>query len=192
MIQRQPCLLKLTTCPHHQCKTMAITMILSKSCDLDPLPIILLKACLDVFNKPITDISNASLCPGLFPEDFKCAHVNPVLKKTTLPNQGLNSYRPISYLRFISKILEKVVANRLRSHIYITGLTNALQSAYKQFHSTETALLKVHNDINLNIDNDKVTALTLLDLSAAFDTIDHDILITRLSTWYGISGTALS
>ena len=66
------------------------------------------------------------------------------------------------------------------------------QSAYKQFHSTETALLKVHNDINLKIDNGKVTALTLLDLSAAFDTIDHNILITRLSTWYGISGTALS
>ena len=62
---------------------------------------------------------------------------------------------------------------------------NASQSAYKQFHSTETALLKVHNDINLNIDNGKVTALALLDISAAFDTIDHDILITRLSTWYG-------
>jgi hypothetical protein len=66
------------------------------------------------------------------------------------------------------------------------------QSAYKQFHSTETALLKVHNDINLNIDNGKVTALTLLDLSAAFDTIDHNILITCLPNWYGISGTALS
>ena len=57
---------------------------------------------------------------------------------------------------------------------------------------TETALLKVHNDISLNIDNGKVTALTMLDLSATFDTIDHNILITRLSTWYGISGTALS
>ena len=123
---------------------------------------------------------------------MKCAHVNPVLKKPTLPKEELNSYRPISNLSFISKILEKVVANRLRSHIYKNCLSNVSQSAYKQFHSTETALLKVHNDINLNIDNGKVTALTLLDLSAAFDTIDHNILITRLSTWYGISGTALS
>ena len=154
----------------------------SKCCDLDPLPTVLLKACLDVLIKPITDIINASLCSVLFPEDFKCAHVNPVLKKITLPKEELNSYRPISNLSFISKILEKVVANRLSSHIYINGLTNASQSA----------LLKVHNDINLNIDNGKVTALTLLDLSAAFDTIDHNILITRLSTWYGISGTALS
>ena len=164
----------------------------SKSCDLDPIPTILLKACLDVLIKPITDIINASLCYGFFPDDFKCAHVNPVLKKSTLPKEELNSYRPISNLSFISKILEKVVANRLRSHIYKNGLSNVSQSAYKQFHSTETALLKVHNDINLNIDNGKVTALTLLDLSAAFDTIDHNILITRLSTWYGISGTALS
>ena len=115
-----------------------------------------------------------------------------VLKKPILPKEELNSYRPISNLSFISEILEKVVANRLRSHMYKNGLSNVSQSAYKQFHSTETALSKVHNDINLNIDNGKVTALTLLDLSAAFDTIDHNILITRLSTWYGISGTALS
>ena len=116
-----------------------------------------------------------------------CTCKNPILKKTTLSKEELNSYRPISNLSFISKILEKVVTNRLSSHININGLTNASQSAYKQFHSTETALLKVHNYINLNIDNGKA-ALTLLDLSAAFDTIDHDILITRLSTWYGVSG----
>ena len=106
------------------------------------------------------------------------------LKKTTLPKEELNSYRPISNLSFISKILGKVVANSLSSHIYINGLTNASQFAYKQFHSTETALLKVQNDINLNIDNGKVTALILLDLSATFNTIDHNILITCLSTGY--------
>ena len=87
------------------------------------------------------------------------------------------------------KILEKVVASRLRSHISSNCLSNVSQSAYKEFHS-ETALLKVHNDVTLNIDKGKVTALTLL--SAAFDTIDHAILIKRLSLWYGISGTALS
>ena len=65
------------------------------------------------------------------------------------------------------------------------------QSAYKKFHSTETALLKVHNDISLNINNGNVTALALLDLSVAFDTTDHEALIRCLSTWYGISGTAL-
>ena len=69
---------------------------------------------------------------------------------------------------------------------------NVLQSVYKQFHSIETALLKIHNDFTPNVDKSKVTALTLLGLSATFDTIDHNIFITRLSLWYGISGTALS
>ena len=74
----------------------------NKSCDLDPLPTILLKACLDVLIRPITDIINASLCYGLFPEYFKCAHVNPIRKKTTLSKEELNSYRPNSNLSFIS------------------------------------------------------------------------------------------
>ena len=69
--------------------------------------------------------------------------------------------------------------------------TLRLQSAYKRFHSTETALLKIHNDIICNMDNGKVTALTLLDLSAAFDTIDHAILLERLYGHFGISGTVL-
>ena len=73
----------------------------SKSCYLDPLPIILLKACLDVLIIPITYIINASLCSGLFPENFKCALINPILKKTTLPKEELNRYRPISNLSFI-------------------------------------------------------------------------------------------
>ena len=86
----------------------------NKSCDLDPLPTVLLKACLDTLLKLITDIINASLCSGLFPDDFKHAHVNPLLKKTSLPKEDLNSYRPVSNVSFISKILEKVVSPPLR------------------------------------------------------------------------------
>ena len=108
---------------------------------------------------------------------------NTLLNKSTLPKENLNSYRPISNLSFISKVLEQVESN---------CMSNELQSPYKQFHSTETALLKVHNYVTLNMDKGKVTALTLFDLSVAFDTFDHNILIKHLSTWYGISGTALS
>ena len=85
----------------------------NKSCDLDPLPTVLLKACLDTLLKPITDIINASLCFGLFPDDFKHAHVNPLFKKTSLPKEDLNSYRPVSNISFISKILEKVIASQI-------------------------------------------------------------------------------
>ena len=88
-------------------------------------------------------------------------------------------------------ILEKVVASRLLSHIESNSMSNNLQSAYKKFHSTESVLLKVKNDVLLNMEKGRVTALTLLDLSASFDTIDRLTLISRLSSWYGISGTAL-
>ena len=84
-----------------------------------------------------------------------------------------------------------MVANRLHEHIYKHHLSNDLQSAYKRFNSTETALHKINNDIVNNMDNGKVTALTLLDLSAAFETINHLIILQRLHRYFGISGPAL-
>ena len=84
----------------------------NKSCELDPLPTTLLKVCLDTLLSPITNIVNASLYSGLFPDGFKQAQVNPLLKKSTLPKEKLNSHNiPISNLSFISQELEKVVAN---------------------------------------------------------------------------------
>ena len=104
----------------------------------------------------------------------------------------MKNYRPVSNLSLISKILEKIkiVANRLQAHIKNNHLCNPLQSAYRKHHSTESALLKVHNDIIISMDKGEVTAITLLDLSAAFDTIDYATLTDRLSDWYGISGHA--
>ena len=112
-------------------------------------------------------------------------------KKKPLDKNELKKYRPVSNLSFISKILEKIVAYRLLSHMESNSMSNNLQSAYKKFHSTVSALLKVENDVLLNMEKCRVTALTLLDISAGFDTIDHLTLISRLSSWYGISGTAL-
>ena len=83
------------------------------------------------------------------------------------------------------------MASRLNSHINSSHTSNDYQSAYRKFHSTETALLKIHNDILSSMDDGRVTALTLLDLSAAFDTIDHTILLRRLGNWFGVSGKAL-
>ena len=109
-----------------------------------------------------------------------------------LPVNNLKSYRPVSNVSFISKIIEKVVSNRLQAHINSNKLNNPMQSAYLKSYSTETALLRVHNDISVSLDKGHVTALTLLDLSAAFDTIDHNTLTNRLAEWYGVSGMALA
>ena len=126
---------------------------------------------------------------GVVPPAFKQALVTPLIKKKILCRNEFRNSRPISNLSFLSKILEKIVAKRLNAHIEEQLLSNHVQSAYKRFHSTETALLKIHNDIICNMDNCKVTALTLLDLSAAFDTIDHSTLLERLHGHFGISGT---
>ena len=111
----------------------------------------------------------------------------PLLKKPSLSKDDMTNYRPVSNLNFVSKIIEKVIANLIRSHLERNDLSNQYQSAYKKFHSTETTLLKVI----LNMDEGRVTALTLLDLSAAFDTLDHSSVTNLLSTWYGIDDIAL-
>ena len=163
----------------------------SKSCELDPIPTNILKA-LNILIEPITTIINLSLESGTFPLSFKEAHVTPLLKKSNLPVNNLKKYRPVSNLSFISKIIEKFVSNRLQAHINSNKLNNPMQSAYRKFHSTETALLRAHNDISVFLDKGHVTALTLLDVSAAFDTIDHNTLANRLAEWYGVSGVALA
>ena len=100
--------------------------------------------------------------------------------------------RPVSNLQFISKLTERVVFNQLHSHLVRFGLFPKLQTAYPKSYSTETALLKVHKDLLMNMNNQKVTLLVLLDLSATFDTVDHKILLSHLQSSFGIRGTALA
>ena len=104
----------------------------------------------------------------------------------------MKNYRPVSNLNFISKIIEKIISNCIRSHLDKNNLSNTNRSAYKPLHFTETTLLKIHSDICMNMDSGKTTALVLLDLSAALDTLDHGSIIELLSGWYCISGTALN
>ena len=121
-----------------------------------------------------------SLQSGHFPPSLKTAVLSPPLKKANLDHEVLANYRPISNLKVISKIIEKVVAERVQKYLEANQLTEPLQSAYKPFHSCETALVRVHNDILVATDKRYCVMLLLLHLSAAFDTVDHDILLTRL------------
>ena len=119
---------------------------------------------------------------------MKRAVVRPLLKKSTLDQNDLKNCRPVSNLSYISKLLERVVAVRLNSHMSSNGLHEPLQSAYKAGHSTETALTRVQNDILLGMDQQKVTILVMLDLSAAFDTIDHSVLLQRMKERVSVGG----
>ena len=171
---------------------IAILKSSKASCDLDIIPTFLLKSCLDSLLLPITNIINLALSERIFPDSFKSASVRPLLKKHNLPTEDLSSYRPISNLNFISKVLERIIHSRINNHLQTFPSICPFQSAYRKFHSTETALLRIQNDLLLASNQQKVSALVLLDLSAAFDTIDHQILLTRLSSTFGFSDTALS
>ena len=163
----------------------------TKSCDLDPIPTWMVKLHLDLLLPPITDIINMSLTSGVVPESMRHALVTPLLKKQSLDPENPKNYRPVSNLPFVSKILEKVVAKQLLDHMETNGLHEPLQSAYRCGHSTETALVRVQNDLLRAVDRKQGIILVLLDLSAAFDTIDHDILLSRLRENIGIDGLAL-
>ena len=102
-----------------------------------------------------------------------------------------SSYRPISNLSFISKLIERVVVKRFSAHVSEFNLFPYQQSAYRSFHSTETAVLSVHDTLVRSIDNNQVTLLVLLDLSAAFDTVYHNILLSVLHSRFGVAGVAL-
>jgi len=164
----------------------------TKTCNLDPIPTILLKECLDVLLTIITSIINSSLVNGVVPDSFKVARITPLIKKPNLDPDILSHYRPVSNLPFLSKVLERIVAAQLLDHLNACNLFPKLQSGYRKFHSTETTLLRVQNDLLESIDNGHEALLILLDFSAAFDTIDHDILFQLLHRRFGLSGTVLN
>ena len=123
---------------------------------------------------------------------FKTAIVKPLLKKSSLDQDDLKNYRPVSNLSFLSEFAEKLVLSQISEYLNANQLFRPVQSAYRPNHSTETAVVKIVNDLLLALDDGKVSVLTLLDLSAAFDTIDLNILLHRLEHAFGITGTALS
>jgi hypothetical protein len=162
------------------------------TCSLDPIPTSLFLDCLDILLPTVTHIVNQSLLSATFPTLCKTAIIKPLLKKANLDQNILKNYRPVSNLSFISKLIEKIVLKQLFEYLNGHGLLSPNQSAYRPSHSTETALLKVTNDLLVALDNGDVSVLALLDLSAAFDTVDHEILLKTLKFHFGISGAVLS
>jgi len=168
-----------------------IARLPNKSSPLDYIHTSLLKSCSDVLTPLIVHLVNLSFTEGHFPSQFTRAQVTPLIKKEGLDISDPANYRPISNLNTISKVMERLCLVRLLPHIASTGNFNRLQSAYRKHHSTETALLKIMDDLYRIKDDRRSAVLIGLDLSAAFDTIEHDILLERLKSVFGISGTVL-
>ncbi len=151
----------------------------------NPLPTKLLKELLPVAEEPLLNIINSSLSLGHVPKTFKLAVIKPFIKKPKLDPCELANYRPISNLLFMSIFcLLNFAPSRKKKYIY-----EEFQSGFRPRHCSETSLVKMTNDLRQT--KAASHCLFLLDLSAAFDTIDHDILIDRLQNYTGIQRQAL-
>lgn len=159
---------------------------------LDPFPSKLVMSISTTLLPHLVHLFDCSLSTGIFPKEFKHAFIKPLLKKPSLDPESPSSYRPVSLLPFFSKILERLVSSRILSHMSKFVNSELFQSGFKEYHSTESALLCVTNDLRLSADSGRISLLILLDLSAAFDTLDHNILTKRLDNFIGLKDAVLS
>ena len=158
----------------------SILRIKSKAQGVDNITITLLHKLIDVILPTVTHIFNASIMTGTYPQLWKMALVRP-LPKTKSPTVP-SDFRPISILPCLSKALEHIVHRQLTDYLHTHNLLDENQSGFRKGFSTCTALLKVTEDIREAMDRSELTALVLLDFSKAFDTVDLDLLLTKLKT----------
>ena len=161
----------------------------AKTWGSDPVPSSVLKELIPYIIRQITTIMNVSLREAVFANTWKTAIIKPLLKKVGL-DPITNNYRPVSNLPFMSKLVEKCMLAQFNKHCEDNQLMPDYQSAYRSNYSCETLLVKLVNDILWDFENQNAVALVALDLSAAFNTVDHEVLLDVLSTRCGVSGSA--
>ena len=171
--------------------TQLIKSAPNKTCGLDPIPMSIIKGDPEAFAPFLAKIVNCSLHNGSFTSELKQANVKPLLKKLGLTPDDKKNFSPVSNLSFVSKLIERAISEQLNKHDDKTGNLKSFQSAYRENHSTETALLCVKTDLLNALDNKEITCLVLLDLSVAFNTIKIDYLLNRLHYYFGTTGMAL-
>ena len=148
-----------------------------------------LKWTLESIYEPLCYICNMSLQEGVFPDEMKIANVIPLYKCDD--PKLFNNYRPVSILCSLSKVFEIIMYNRLNAYLDKFKILFSYQFGFRKFHSTYMALMTLMDEITKCLDNNEYVIGLFLDFSKVFDTVDHDILLQKLSM-YGIRGNALS
>jgi hypothetical protein len=151
----------------------------------DEMPITIIKRCVDILPEPLADFFNKCYKSGIFPDELKVARVLPVYKKGVKTDP--RNYRPISLLPVLSKIFEKLIKSRLLTHLNEYSIINPKQYGFQKNIGTINAIDSLIDDVVSQIHNRKRVAGLFLDLSSAFDTVDHDILLNKLH-FYGFRG----
>ena len=156
----------------------------------DPIPSFICQQSMEILVPVLVDLINHSLLEGSV-EGVKNSVIDPLIKKITLDPDTFKNYRPVNKLMFVSKITERVVQKRLDSHMILNSLHEPSQYGYKKHHSTESMLLSLTNEVIEGFDNNLATVVIVIDLSAAFDTLDPETVLYILEHEIGIKGTAL-
>ena len=149
----------------------------SKAAGLDKISDRLIRECADLICITIHDIFNQSVSQGIFSDDWKCARVTPLFKQGD--RDDLNNYRPISVISVMAKVFERIVHDQLYAYLEEHNIICKYQSGFHAIHSAVTALLEATDTWTYNIDRGKINTVVFLDLKKAFDTVDHEILLSK-------------
>src|SRR6218665_3062689 len=170
---------------------MLIVTSASKTCELDPIPTFLVQEHIDVILPFLTVLCNSSIREAQLPSSQKQCILHPVLKREGLDPSDPANYRLIANVTFLSKILERIIADQMIAYLDANGLLPSYQSGFRKNHSTETLLIRLLSDLYGAMDAGQISLLALFDVSFAFDSVDHSILLQRLSISFGLTDKPL-